>query len=365
MTGYLDLLATELARALPGGPRLGVVPAGRRRPVHRVAAAARRRDRPGGARRRARRNATGRSTAERSPPRSSSPTTCCPGSPPNARSSKRSTWPPWTSTREPSNSPATTRPTSATWRSTSSRCSVSKRRSAVANSAVSRSTTSAACWPRPPARPRVRWRRRSRRATATRRRSTPQTHSVTLPAAFKESVLTWQRGRVDAHRPGRGHRRPARTRDGPLGDQRVPGRRPARGVLLPRRPADDGRPVQRRQRAAEALGRIGRRAQLGCHDGAHRARRGLRRRRRAHQGRRTARRHLAPRRREALHHQRRLRRPVREHRPPGAGAAGRRGAGHQGTQPVPGARSSCPTPRRRHPASATASTSPDSSTRWG
>ena len=143
--------------------------------------------------------------------------------------------------------------------------------------------------------------------------------------------------RVDAHRPGRGHRRRSRARDGPVGDQRVPRRRSARGVLLPRRPADDGRPLQRRQRAAEALGRTGRRAQLGCHHGAHRARRGLRRRRRAHQGRRAARRHLAPRRRQAVHHLRRLRRPVREHRPPGAGATRRRGAGHQGAQPVPGA----------------------------
>ena len=30
--------------------------------------------------------------------------------------------------------------------------------------------------------------------TATRRRSTLQTHSVTLPESFKESVLSWQRG---------------------------------------------------------------------------------------------------------------------------------------------------------------------------
>ncbi len=56
-----------------------------------------------------------------------------------------------------------------------------------------------------------------------------------------------------------------------------------------------------------------------------------------HQGRRTARRHLASRRSQALHHLRRLRRPVREHRPPRPRAAGRGGAGHQGTEPVPGA----------------------------
>ena len=73
-----------------------------------------------------------------------------------------------------------------------------------------------------------------------------------------------------------------------------------------------------------------RRARLGRHDGAHRAGRGLGRRRRPHQGRPAGRRLLAHRRREAVHHLRRLRRPVREHRPPGAGAPRGRRPGHQG-----------------------------------
>ena len=47
---------------------------------------------------------------------------------------------------------------------------------------------------------------------------------------------------------------------------------------------------------------LGRRARLGRHHGADRARRGLRRRRRPHQGRPAGRRLLAHRRREALHH---------------------------------------------------------------
>ena len=87
-------------------------------------------------------------------------------------------------------------------------------------------------------------------------------------------------------------------------------------------------------RRAEEVGHPGRRARLDLHHGAHRARRGLRRRRRPHQGRPAGRRHLAHRRREALHHLRRRRRPRREHPAPGAGPPRGRRTGHQGSVAV-------------------------------
>ena len=58
----------------------------------------------------------------------------------------------------------------------------------------------------------------------------PDTHTVTLPASFKESVRAWQHGEWCAHRSGRGRRRCARPVDGGLGDQRVRAGRPACGV---------------------------------------------------------------------------------------------------------------------------------------
>ena len=72
---------------------------------------------------------------------------------------------------------------------------------------------------------------------------------------------------------------------------------------------------------------------LGRHDGAHRARRGLRRRRRPHEGRAAARRLLAHQRREAVHHLRRAR-PQRQHHPPGAGPPRGREGRHQGAVAV-------------------------------
>ncbi len=134
----------------------------------------------------------------------------------------------------------------------------------------------------------------------------------------------------------RGGRRHARARDGGLGGQRVLTRRPARGVHVHGRSGARQHPVPPRQRAAEALGGNGHRPQLGRDHGAHRARCGLGRRRGPHQGRAAARRHLAPRRRQAVHHERRLRRLVREHHPHGAGAARGGRARHQGAEPVPG-----------------------------
>ena len=80
--------------------------------------------------------------------------------------------------------------------------------------------------------------------------------------------------------------------------------------------------------------------QLGRHDGAHRARRRLRRRRRPHQGHPAARRHLAHRGRQALHHQRRVGHG-REHHPPRARPPG---ASRAPAAPAPRACrcSSCP-----------------------
>ena len=85
-------------------------------------------------------------------------------------------------------------------------------------------------------------------------------------------------------RARRERRRCAGARDGRLGDQRVSARRSARGVHVCGGPGSREHPVPHRQRATAALGRAGGRAQLGRHHGAHRTRRGIRRRRRAHQG---------------------------------------------------------------------------------
>ena len=87
------------------------------------------------------------------------------------------------------------------------------------------------------------------------------------------------------------------------------------------------RPPQRHRRA-EALGRADDRPRLGRHDGAHRARRGIRRGRRPHQGGAAGRRQLARRGREALHHLGRAR-PHREHHAPRAGPP--RGSGNHAT----------------------------------
>ena len=74
------------------------------------------------------------------------------------------------------------------------------------------------------------------------------------------------------------------------------------------------------------------------------------------------RRHLAHRGRQAVHHQRRARHD-RQHPAPGAGPARGRRARHQGPVDVPGAQVPGRTPTASW-ASATASTSPTSSTRW-
>ena len=142
------------------------------------------------------------------------------------------------------------------------------------------------------------------------------------------------RRRLGQGRPRRGTRRHA---DAPLAavgpDRAHPGREP--GGVHVRDGLGHGRDLlQERHRRAEEVGRAGRRARLGRHHGADRARRGLRRRRRPHQGRAAGRRHLAHRRRQALHHLGRLRRPVREHHASGAGPPRGRRPGHQGVVAV-------------------------------
>ena len=98
---------------------------------------------------------------------------------------------------------------------------------------------------------------------------------------------------------------------------------------------------------AEEVGQALRRQAVGLHDGAHRARRRLRRRRRPHPGDPAARRLLAHRGRQALHHLGRAR-PDRQHHPLRAGPPGRRRGrrrpGHQG--PVAVRRAEVPLRRR-------------------
>ena len=103
--------------------------------------------------------------------------------------------------------------------------------------------------------------------------------------------------------------------------------------------------------------------QLGRHHGAHRARRGLRRRRRARQGGAAGRRQLA--------HQGVKRfitsaeqRHARQHRPPRAGPARGRAARAPRACRCSSSRSTTSTWRPASSATATASSSPTSSTRW-
>jgi alkylation response protein AidB-like acyl-CoA dehydrogenase len=155
----------------------------------------------------------------------------------------------------------------------------------------------------------------------------PDTHTVTLPEPFKKSFRAWQQGewfRIGLTEDIGGVPAPAMLawaiNEFPLGAQ------PAAFIYL-------AGPV-----LADILYHIGNEQQK------HWAAMAIDRNWGAtmvltepDQGRRATRRHVAPRRREALHHQRRLRRSLREHHPHGAGPAGRRRAGHQGTEPVPGA----------------------------
>ena len=142
----------------------------------------------------------------------------------------------------------------------------------------------------------------------------PETHVVTLPESFKKSLRAWQQGewfRVGLDEDVGGVPAPAMVawaiNEFPLGAQPAAFMYLA-GPVLANILYHIGNEQQRH------LGITCDRAQLGRHHGAHRTRRRVGRRRGPHQGGPTARRHLAPRRCQAVHHQRRHRRPVREHR---------------------------------------------------
>ena len=181
----------------------------------------------------------------------------------------------------------------------------------------------------------------------------------------QEVIAGLAAGRVVPRRPRRGHRRRARARDGGVGDQRV--RRsapsPPRSCIWRARSwrtssTSIGNEEQRQ------LGIACDGTQLGRDHGADRARRRLGCRRGPHEGGPAGRRHLAYRRRQAVHHQRRHRRSVREHPAPGARPARGRRTGHQGPEPVRRAEVPARSSRPENRASATASSSPGSSTRW-
>ena len=152
-----------------------------------------------------------------------------------------------------------------------------------------------------------------------------------------------------------------------LGAGRAGARRQPRDLDVRRRPDVRRHPLPQRQRARQEDRPAHRGQGLDHHDGAHRARRRLRRRRRPHQGHPERRRHLEHRGRQALHHLGRER-PERQHRAHGArapgGRRGRRRPGHQGPEPVHRAEVPLRRRDRRATASATAPTSPTSSTRW-
>ena len=165
----------------------------------------------------------------------------------------------------------------------------------------------------------------------------PATHTVSLPEPFKKSFRAWHQGEWFRIGMPEDSRRGARAGDVGMGHQRVRAGCPAGGVHVPVRHENGRHPLQHRQRARTALGRADDRTRLGRHHGAHRTRCRIGRRRGSHQGGPPARRHLAPRRCQTVHHQRRHRRPVREHPACRVGPARGRRPGHQGTESVPGA----------------------------
>lgn len=156
------------------------------------------------------------------------------------------------------------------------------------------------------------------------------------PRHVQEELRGLHGRRVLAARPARGDRRHHRA---PLPDLvvRRTGARFEPGdldVLLGSRLRRH--PLRRGHRAAEEDRRARGREAVGLDHGAHRAGRGLRRRRRAHQGGPAGRRQLAHRGRQALHHLGRARH-VREHHPLRAGPPRGRGTRHQGPVAVHGA----------------------------
>ena len=112
----------------------------------------------------------------------------------------------------------------------------------------------------------------------------PDTHVVTIPEPFKQSLSAWRQGewfRIGLDEGLDGVPAPAMLawaiNELPLG------RQPA-GLPLHGGPDHGRHPLPHRQRAAAALGAAGGRAQLGRDHGAHRTRRRLGCRRGPHQG---------------------------------------------------------------------------------
>ena len=190
----------------------------------------------------------------------------------------------------------------------------------------------------------------------------PATHSVTMPEAFAKSFKAFIDAESSARAPGRA-RRQRRAQIAVVGRRRAdPRREPGHLDVRQRSGVRQGALANRNARAARVR-QAGGRPALDRDDGADRAGRRLRRWRRPHQGDRAAGRHLAHRGRQAVHYQRRARH-VREHLPLRARPARRRGPGHQGPVDVPRPQVPGSTPTATS-ASATVSTSPTSSTRWG
>ena len=162
----------------------------------------------------------------------------------------------------------------------------------------------------------------------------PATHSVALPQSLKDAYRVlwdgeWWRLGLPVELGGYGVPPSVQWAAAEL----ILGRQPG-GVHVHVRPRLRRHRAPQRHPRAAALGRAHDRAGLGRHDGAHRARCGVRRRRGPHQGRPPGRRLVAPGGREAVHH---LGRPGRhrEHHAHGARPPRGREAGHQGPLPVP------------------------------
>ncbi len=209
-----------------------------------------------------------------------------------------------------------------------------------------------------------RWPPRSSTPTATRPSTTRSPCTVTMPPAFKASYQAlmdsgfWNLDLPDATSADPARLPSLRWAASELHARRQPGR-----VHVHVRPRLRRDPRPPRQRGPEEARPADDRPPVGRHDGAHRARRRLRRRRRPHQGDRAGRRLVAHRRREALHHLGRARHD-RQHHPPRARAARGCARRHQGPVAVRRARSSTSTSRPASSASATASTRPTSRRRW-
>ena len=175
----------------------------------------------------------------------------------------------------------------------------------------------------------------------------PETHTVSLPESFKKSFRAWQQGewfRIGLDEDVGGVPAPAMVawaiNEFPLGAQPAAFMYLA-GPILANILYHIGN-EQQRHWAAMAVERnwgatmVLTEPDAGSDVGAGRTKAIA-----------AARRHLAHRRRQTVHHQRRHRRPVREHPAYGAGPARGRRTGHQGPEPVHGAEVPSRPPDRR------------------